>query len=446
MNETTFSRAAGLYHAGDYRGALRKYTECLKDEQSPLKPGEFGAVYHHIGNCLMKMKNPEEAIRAYTQAEEDAAYTADGSLHTNIGKALSSLKEYDKAIDEFQKAIDTPGYNSRYKALMSLGNIQMKMGNSADAGRNFREAALDQNNPDPAKSLLNLGVCFMSLGRPEDAIASYASARDFDMSKDTKNRLLSSLGQAYAANGQPSEAIECFKEVTADGTYQLSDSASVDFSRCITDVQKLEKEAEAAAQVADMSGLDVSTADDLTNTSEAYFQDDGTQMLDRVPGYVNAYEGDEDKFFTATEDEIKEIYKAQAKKDRKRRGVGLKIFLTIVIIIVILVVGAAVGYIFGFGFPTQEMTTEELFTNPTTTSSAFSSSVGESSKKQMVDSLVTDPSVEVTGVARDMNESKVYATAKTEQGGEMKYLITMKRELVGWKVSNVELYFSSQNS
>ena len=169
-------------------------------------------------------------------------------------------------------------------------------------------------------------------------------------------------------------------------------------------------------------------------------------MLDRVPGYVNAYEGDEDKFFTATEDEIKQIYKAQAKKDRKRRGVGLKIFLTIVIIIVILVVGAAVGYIFGFGFPTQEMTTEELFTNPTTTSSAFSSSVGESSKKQMVDSLVTDPSVEVTGVARDMNESKVYATAKTEQGGEMKYLITMKRELIGWKVSNVELYFSSQNS
>ena len=446
MNETTFSRAAGLYNAGDYRGALRKYTECLKDEANPLRPGEFGAVYHHIGNCLMKMKNPEEAIRAYTQAEEDSGYAADASLHTNIGKALSSLKEYDKAIDEFQKAIDTPGYSSRYKALMSLGNIQMKMGDSADAGRNFREAALDQNNPDPAKALLNLGVCFMSLGRPEDAIASYASARDFDMSKDTHNRLMSSLGQAYAANGQPSEAIECFKEVTADGTYQLSDSASVDFSRCITDVQKREKEEAIPQNVADMSGLDVSTADDLTNTSDSYFQDDGTRMLDRVPGYVNAYEGNEDKFFTATEDEIKQIYKAQAKKDRKRRGVGLKIFLTIVIIVVILVVGAAVGYIFGFGYPTQEMTTEQLFTNPTTTSSAFASSVGESSKKQMVDSLVADPSVEITGVARDMNESKVYATAETEQGGEMKYLLTMKRELIGWKVSNVELYFSSQNS
>lgn len=446
MNETTFSRASGLYNAGDYRGALRKYTECLKDEENPLQAGESGAIYHHIGNCLMKMKNPEEAIRAYTQAEEDVAYTADASLHTNIGKAYSSLKDYDKAIEEFNKAIATPGYTSRYKALMSLGNIQMKMGDSADAGRNFREAALDQNNPDPAKSLLNLGVCFMSLGRPEDAIASYASARDFDMSKDTHDRLVASLGQAYAANGQPEQAIECFKEVTEDGTYHLSDSASVDYSRCITDVQKREK-SPLAADGNDMSGLDVSNADDITNNStENYFQDDGTQMLERVPGYVDAYAGNEDKFFTATEDEIKQIYKAQAKKDRKRRGVGLKIFLTFVIIIVILVAGAAVGYVFGFGFPTQEMVTEQLFTDPSTSSSAFASSVNDTSKKQMVDTLVTDSSVEITGVVRDMNESKVYASATTEQGGELKYLITMKREMVGWKVSNVELYFSSQNS
>ena len=90
------------------------------------------------------------------------------------------------------------------------------MGDSADAGRNFREAALDPNNPDPAKSLLNLGVCFMSLGRPGDAIASYESAKQFNMSNDTRNRLLASMGQAHAANNEPEAAVECFKEVTAD--------------------------------------------------------------------------------------------------------------------------------------------------------------------------------------------------------------------------------------
>ena len=443
MNETTFSRANGLYKAGDYRGALRKYTDCLRDEQNPLQPGEYGALYHHIGNCLMKMKNSSEAIRAYLQAEEDSAYTAGASLHTNLGKAYSSLKEYDKAIDELQSAINDETYTSRYKALMSLGNIQMKMGDSADAGRNFREAALDPNNPDPAKSLLNLGVCFMSLGRPGDAIASYESAKQFNMSNDTRNRLLASMGQAHAANNEPEAAVECFKEVTADGTYQLSDSASVDYSRCISELNKL---AAAEATAVDMSGLDVSTADDLTNSSDPYFYDDGTEVLDKVPGYIDAYEGDDDKFFTATEDELKEIYKQQAKKERKRKGVGLKILLVFIILIVLIVGAGAAGYILGYGYPTQQMTTTELFSNPSTTNSAFSSTVSESSRSQIVNSIVKDDNVEIEGVTRGMNESKVYAKAKTEQGGEITYVITMKRDLVGWKVSNAELYFASQNS
>ena len=444
MNETTFSRANGLYKAGDYRGALRKYTDCLRDAQNPLQPGEYGALYQHIGNCLMKMKNPSEAIRAYLQSQEDTAYTSGASLHTNLGKAYSSMKEYDKAIDEFQAAIDTPGYDARYKALLSLGNIQMKMGDSADAGRNFREAALDENNPDPAKALLNLGVCFMSLGRPEEAIASYESAKQFDTKRETKNALLSSMGQAYAANNQPEEAVECFREVTADGTFQLSDSASVDYSRCISIINK--KSAAAETGGVDMSGLDVSTADDITASTEQYFYDDGTQALDKVPGIIDAYEGDDDKFFTATEDEMKQIYKAQAKKDRKRRGVGLKIFLAFIIIIVLLLGAGAGAYILGYGFPTQEQTTKQLFADPSTSNSAFYSSVNDTSKTTIVNALVKDENVNITGVTRDMNVSKVYATAKTEQNGEINYVLTMKRDLVGWKVSNAELYFASQNS
>ena len=442
MNETIFSRATGLYRAGDYRGALRKYTECLKDEASPLGAGEYGEVYHHIGNCLMKMKNPEEAIRAYTQAEEDVAYAGGASLHLNIGKAYNSLKEYDKAIDEFNQAIDTPGYASRYKALMSLGNIQMKMGDTAEAGRNFREAALDQNNPDPARALLNLGVCFMSLGRPEDALASYESAKDFDMSTNTRNRLISSMGQAYAANDEPEKAVECFKDVTSDGTYQLSDSAAVDYSRCISEMNKKA----AQIEIGDTSGLDVSNAEDIAGVQDPYFYDEGTQALDKVQGYVDAYEGDDDKFFTATEDEIKQIYKAQAKKERKRRGFGLKLFLIIIIVIVLLLAGAGVAYIMGYGFPTQEATAAELFKNPSAKSSSFANSVNETTKTQLADFVVQDSSVVVNGVERDMNESKLYATAKTSQGGEVKYLLTMQRELAGWKVSNVELYFASQNA
>ena len=44
-----------------------------------------------------------------------------------------------------------------------------------------------------------------------------------------------------------------------------------------------------------------------------------------------------------------------------------------------------------------------------------------------------------------MTDSTVYVTAETDQGGQMQYKLSMVRDLIGWKVSNVELYFPSQN-
>lgn len=440
MNETTFSRAKGLYKAGDYRGALRKFTECLRDTENPLQTGESGQLYHEIGNCLMKMKNPAEAIRAYETANQDPDYSAGPSLDTNLGKAYSAIKDYDKATEHFQNAIGTEDYESRYKALMGLGNVQLKQGNSADAGRNFREAALDQSNPDPAKALLNLGVCFMSLGRPEDAIASYESARDFDTTKDTRERLLSSMGQAYAAANEPEKAVECFKEVLADGTYTLSDSASVDYTRCLSEVSRGVASNDGKH---DLSGLDVSTTDE---TSDPYFYDEGTSQLEKVPGYVDAYEGNEEKFFTATDEEIKDIYKNAVKKERKRRGVGLKIFIGIMIVLLLAIAAAAGAYALGYGWPTQESVAQQVFANPSDTTTSYATTLSDTAKKQMSDILVKDDSIQVTGVERSMTTSKVYVTAKTEAGGDVNYCLNMARDMVGWKVTNIELYFASQNS
>ena len=43
---------------------LAAYTQCLQDAGSSLAPGEVGLLYHQIGNCLVKLKNPNEAIHA----------------------------------------------------------------------------------------------------------------------------------------------------------------------------------------------------------------------------------------------------------------------------------------------------------------------------------------------------------------------------------------------
>ena len=236
MNNDLFQQARAAYARKDFQGALAAYTQCLQDAGSSLAPGEVGLLYHQIGNCLVKLKNPNEAIHAYTQATADAAYDACGAVNYNLGMAYASLHDYEDAVKHFEIAVSDAKYDASYKAYSGMGNALLKLGKSAEAGVAFREAALDEANPDPTKALLNLGVCFMALDRPADAVASYESALQFDMQPDTRNKLYANLGQAYVASGQMQKAVNAFDESIADKTYFLSDSASVDYQRAIAAV------------------------------------------------------------------------------------------------------------------------------------------------------------------------------------------------------------------
>ena len=85
MNNDLFQQARAAYARKDFQGALAAYTQCLQDAGSSLAPGEVGLLYHQIGNCLVKLKSPNEAIHAYTQATADAAYDACGAVNYNLG-------------------------------------------------------------------------------------------------------------------------------------------------------------------------------------------------------------------------------------------------------------------------------------------------------------------------------------------------------------------------
>ena len=292
MNNELFDRANERYRLRDYRGALMAFTECLQDTNFPLTPGEMGLLYHQIGNCLVKLKNPREAIQAYSQATADTAYRALATVECNLGMAYASLRDYTNAINCFEKSVADTTNPTPYKSYMGMGNALMKLGKSAEAGVAFREAALDESNPDPTKALLNLGVCFMALNRPADAVASYESALQFDMQPATRNKLQASLGQAYVACGQMEKAVHAFEEAIADKTYYLSDSASVDYQRAVGAVAQGTSEQNQATQVlqlADMSGLDVAAdgtsvydegAYEGGDVSEAFYYDEGTYEAD----------------------------------------------------------------------------------------------------------------------------------------------------------------------
>lgn len=445
MNNEVFQNARMAYKNQDYAAALKGFTECLEDEQDPRSPGEVGLAYHQIGNCLVKLGDYTEAIHAFAQATGDASYDEVGAVNYNLGMAYAVLHDYEDAVRYFEVAVSDNRYQTPYKAYLGMGNALLRLGKSAEAGAAFRSAALDAANPDPTKALLNLGVCFMALDRPADAVTSYESALQFDMPAKTKNKLYANLGQAYVANNQFQQAISAFENALADKTYFLNDAASVDYQRAIslvsTGTAVLQGVKEQTA--VDTSGLDVPATD--SPEYQSVLGQEGGVVAQPTEQILPSTTGDEDRFFQASDEELEQWSRGVAKQQRKKHNVGKKIGITILVIIVLILGGGVFGYTQGYGYPTQESMTQQLFSNPDNATSLFSSSVDSDTIDRLVKPVVQTDSITIDGVDRTMNASSVYATAKTSQGGEVHYEVSFVRNLIGWKIDDIDLYFPSEN-
>lgn len=450
MNNELFQQAKVASIALDYNRAFDLYSRCLKDAEFPPEPGEVGLIYHQMGNCLTKLKSYYEAIEAYNRATADSAYDAVGTVNCNMGMAYAALRDWVNAVKHFEIAVSDRDYPTPYKAYMGMGNALMKQGKSAEAGVAFREAALDETNPDPTKALLNLGVCFMALNRPGDAVASYESALQFDMSNDTRNKMYASLGQAYVASGQMEKAVDAFERAIADKTYFLSDSASVDYQRAVAAVaQGTADSTQAMSALSDTSGLDVIADEPPASPADQdiYVVDEQAVSEDYYFADAYAKQGDyaqsnEDRFFNSTDEELEQWSKGVVKMERRHRSVGLKV-VVFVIVLLLALAGAALGlYMTGFGFPSQETMTEDLFKNPTSASLYVDGTSKE--KMQEVATIIPDgTTMTIDGVNKSVDSSVVYATGKTPQGGEITYEVTMLRDMIGWKVLDVKWYHPS---
>ena len=448
MNNELFQQAKTAAMATDYNRALDLYSRCLQDPEQPVQPGEVGLIYHQVGNCLVKLKSPYEAIEAYTRATADSAYDAVGTVNCNLGMAYASLRDWPNAVKHFEIAVSDRNYPTPYKAYIGMGNALLKQGKSAEAGVAFREAALDEANPDPTKALLNLGVCFMALNRPADAVASYESALQFDMSNDTRNKMYASLGQAYAAAGQMEQAVDAFERALADKTYYLSDSASVDYQRAIAAVSQGNAEAtQALPAVADMSGLDVASDGSIIPEQDPYVvSDDISEAYYFADQFADEGESEsgEERFFNATDEELEQWSKGVVKLERKRKSTGLKVLLVIILLVLAVLGAGLVLYTQGFGFPTQEAVITELFDNPDS-ANAYAKGISETDIKDMAALIPDGTTATVDGMNKSMSSTTAYVTGTTPQGGNITYEVSLVRDMIGWKVSNVSLYFASQN-
>ena len=452
MNNELFQQAKSLAAAGDFNAAAELYRQCLDDIEQAPAVGEIGLLYHQMGNCYTKMKSYDAAIEAYTQATGDAAYDACGSVNYNLGMAYAAMRDWTNAVKHFEIAVSDRKYPTPYKAYLGMGNSLLKMGKSAEAGVAFREAALDEANPDPTKALLNLGVCFMSLGRPVDAVASYESALQFDMSNEVRNKLYASLGQAYVASGQMQKAADAFEAAIADKTYFLSASASVDYQRAIAAVSQGTADTTSPLPVItnDMSGLDVAVSD------EAPYEAQSTGEHEELPEdiaenyyFADAYaeEGDpannEERFFSATDDELEEWSRGVVKMERKRKSTGLKVVVAIIIILLLALAAGVFLYTQGFGYPTQETVVEQVFANPKSADS-YANGIQSDDIDAFAALIPNGSTISIDGIDKSMSSSTAYVTLTTPKGGDVSYRVQLVRDMIGWKVSDLDLYFASQ--
>ncbi len=455
MDNQYIESARSAYQARDYQTALTLFSQCASDPSVSKDPGDMGYLYHQMGNCLLQLQQFGEAVNAYTRATADSAYGACGAINCNLGKAYAFLHDYEDAVEHFEIAVSDPTYESPYKAYLGMGNALLKLGKNAEAGVAFREAALDQGNPDPTKALINLGVCFMALNRPADAARSYESALQFDMDSGTRNKLYANLGQAYVASNQMQKAVEAFETALADKTYFLSESAGIDYGIAAkavavgtASVPPLAKNTQTGETYSDMSGLDVAADGAPINQDPYYYGYPGDPQYYPVETYGydvdDGYTSGDERFFNASDEELELYSKNIAKKDRKRRNVGLKFLVFLFALLLIAALGCVFLYTQGYGYPTQESVVQELFADTSNAEQYFSDSVSSDSINSQMRAVVQDSNVTVNAVERSMSGSTVYVTATADGGGEISYRVDLVRDLIGWKVSTIEIVFASQ--
>lgn len=391
------------------------------------QPGS-GEMAHLRGNAFMKLGRFVDAAEAYTHALRDTTYGKRGALHTNMAKAYLACDMPEVAIDQLNQALQDTTYSAAYKTYYTLGSAHLALNQAREAGIAFRKAALDQKNPNPGKALSSLGSCFMQLNRPSDAVESYRTALDFSMSEPERCHVFAQLGVALTSMSRMDEAISAFKQALDGDCYQLSAPAQNAYNTALTVMQ-------ARRQVASGAG---STNDYLAMVDP----------LDPTGSTGNIMPSPEDTgFFTITEPEMKKISKAQVKAERKHNHTGLKVFLFFLLLLILAGACAGFAYYKGFGFPPTEDTIKQYIEKKSDgqqTDSYWASNIASSNKRTIQERQVGKAqSVEVLGIDRSMFENKAFVRVTLAEGGSVYYTFDLVRDLLGFKITNIELYHDS---
>lgn len=456
MKSTYYEQATTAYNAADYPQALKGYYQCLKEDWSTFRPGDAGLIYHRIGNCLIKMRNFREAAVSYQKALQDDGYSEKTSIYVNLGTTLNGIGKYAEAIVYFNRALSDASYATPYRAYMGLGNAYTKLEQHIEAGTAYRDAALDESNPNPVKALMSLASTFSTLGRPNDAAEAYLAILDFRVTGKTLNTTLDRLGQAYVAAGRYQEGFNTFEELLSRERFSLSPEGTQAYQKTRQALGLAVESALAASEPA------AATAGDTFAGLDSSAQLSSTQVgpyaavdLDAEQDYGggNVPHPGDTGFFTATDADLIASSKRAMRRERKLRHTGLKVFLVIVALLVVALGVCIAAYTQGVGVPSQEKVITDFFKayaadEPIDVVKGYWFASAEEDEKTLVrllDGVAKSSNVTVRGVDAHMRESQALVDVRLSGGDSapLHYRVDLVRDLLGWKISGIELVFAS---
>lgn len=447
MDESQYQAAKQAYDAGDFRAAAKGFLAA-----AGRGVDGNGAAYHMAGNALMRLRRYGDASTVYGQALRDELYDKHGPVRVNLAQARVAQGEYAEAVEHFRAALDDPGYDQHYKALQGMASALVEMGRYEEAASAYRQAALDSGNPDPGKALNNLGLCFMALSRPGDAVEAYKAALGFD-TYSGRGKALSNLGMALNATGAHGEAIKAFEKATQLHGHSLSPSAIAAFEASREAIAP-RRETVEGWQTGELPPVDVHAIAGGVQAAVTPFPDAATGEGAGDPsstGELFAGMGDDSAFFTMTEAEMKERDRVERRAERQaRRGARAPWQLPLTIVVAVALVMSLLAALFfaGYGFPTQAMTTEGLLEARAlgTPVEGFWVAVPDADiEKEMAKIPAMIKEYQVLGVERAARTSKATVSVTPEKGAPLRYVVTLSREGVGWKVSGIEHQLGATN-
>lgn len=421
MDDARFQEAQQEFVAKDYRAAAEGFLAAAGGSGGPGN----GEAYHLAGNALMKLRKYQHAATVYEHALRDPDYTKRTSVLCNLGTAKAAVGEYAEAVTAFDEAGKDLAYTRHHLVLRGRAGALYKMGRFDESAEDYRAATADPANADPGKAYNNLGLALAASGRLPEAVEAYKGALAAE-SYQSKGKAAVNLGLTYSALGLHAEAVREL-EMAVDGYgHTLSDPA----------LDALERSRAAIGEAPRRETIEGWRTGELPPVPAP-----GGAAPDADP----LAPGEEDsRFFTITDTEMKEIDRANRRREREDRRADHNPWARAagVAVVVVLVVAACAGVFFaGFGWPTQRATVGgmlDAYHGGRAVTDFWVAAPPADVGKEMVTIPPTFKDFSIDGIDRSAFVSKVRITVTLDKGAPLHYRISLSREGVGWKVVGID--------